>query len=607
MVLMANQDFSDVLGPDSSQGLSSTPAPDVDTVRVASGAGKETAIAGEAFEGASRFSRELALWQPGNRTPDQDIIPAKRMSDARVRNILQNDAYVQNGQRLHQDNIVGSQFLLNAKPNSTVLMGKLDETWEEEFQEEVEEKFGLWAESDANYVDSTRRNSFTMLVRQAVGTYLMCGEVIAAVDWDKSRKTDRPFSTSIRMIDVDRLSTPMDRLANAFIIGGVEVDQNHVPTHYHVRKANPRDVYLSESYQWERLPAKLWWGRPQFIHLFEQQRPNQTRGMSDMAAGIRETHMARQFRDVMLQNAVVQATYAMVIESDLPAQEIFARLMAGDTSADSAIKQGLGAHLEMMSEFMKSADQLKMNGVRIPALPLGSKLKMQAPGQGGPLGTDFEQSLLRNISALLGVSYEQLSKDYSETNYSSARAAMTETWKFMIGRKKVVADRFANIVYRLWLEEAINKGVIKSLPRSMSGDSAWLYAPLAMEAITSCEWIGAARGQIDPLKETQSSVLLIKNKLSTYERELSRIHGSDWRRELRQVAREKKEFEHYGLTYIDDVQDNAVNALTPSTTANESKALTDFSDILGGENGTLAKDFTDAVHPDPDQRGSDVE
>ncbi|QTG12346.1 phage portal protein [Agrobacterium tumefaciens] len=604
MVLMARStDFSDVLGPDSSQGVSSTPAPDV--IRVASGAGKETAIAGEAYEGASRFSRELALWQPGNRTADQDILPAKRLSDARIRNILQNDAYAQNGQRLHQDNIVGSQFLLNAKPNSQVLMGKLDEKWEDEFQEEVEEKFGLWAESDANYIDSTRRNSFTMLVRQAVGTYLMCGEVLAAVDWDRSAKSDRPFSTSIRMIDVDRLSTPMDKLANAFIIGGVEVNQDHVPTHYHIRKANPRDVYLTQAYQWERLPAKLWWGRPQFIHLFEQMRPNQTRGMSDMAAGIRETHMARQFRDVALQNAVVQATYAAVVESDLPAQDIFARLMASDTDADTAIKQGLGQHLEVMSAFMAAADQLKLNGVRIPALPLGSKLKMQSPGQGAPLGMEFEQSILRNIAALLGVSYEQLSKDYTETNYSSARAAMTETWKFMVGRKKVVADRFANIVYRLWLEEAINKGVIKSLPKRMGSDSAWLYAPLAMEAITACEWIGAARGQIDPLKETQSSVLLIKHKLSTYERELARIHGSDWRRELRQVAREKKEFEHYDLTYIDDVQDNTVNAASGEKNVSEA-AKHDFSDILGSENGTLANDFMDAVHPDPDKRGRDA-
>lgn len=597
-------DFSDVLGPDSSQGATSTPAPE--GFRVLSGAGKEVAIAGEAYQGASKTSRELGLWQPSNRTADQDLIPAKRLADARVRDILRNDGYVQSGQAIHKDNIVGSQFLLNAKPNSSVLFGKLDEKWEEDFQEEVEEKFTLWAESDANWIDSTRHNSFTMLVRQAVATYLACGEVIAAVDWSRDDKELRPFNTSIRMIDVDRLSTPMLRMRDPFVIGGVELNDRHIATAYHIRKASNSNYNRAEAYEWERIEARKPWGRPQFIHLFEQQRANQTRGISEMAAGIRETHMARQFRDVMLQNAVVQATYAAVIESDLPAADIFARLMAGDTSADEAIKNGLGAHLALMSEFMQSADQMQMNGVRIPALPLGSKLHMQAAGQGGPLGTDFEQSLLRNIAALLGVSYEQLSKDYSETNYSSARAAMTETWKFMVSRKKVVADRFANIIYRLWLEEAINKSVITSLPRKMGSDSAWLYAPLAMEATCACEWIGAARGQIDELKETQASVLKIKHKLSTYEREIARSNGGDWRRELRQIAREKKEFEHYKISYIDDVQDNTMNAASGAKNVSEAAKtpVTDFSDVLGSDlNGTLQNDFADAKHEDEEKDG----
>lgn len=331
--------------------------------------------------------------------------------------------------------------------------------------------------------------------------------------------------------------------------------------------------------------------------------------MSDMAAGIRETHMARQFRDVMLQNAVVQATYAAVIESDLPTAEAFARLAAADSTGDSVIKQALGEHMEIIGEFAKAADQLKLGGVRIPHLLPGSKLHMQSAGEGGPLGTDFEKSLLRNISALLGVSYEQLSKDYSDTNYSSARAAMTETWKFMVARKKIIADRFGNIVYRLWLEEALNKNFITSLPQKMGRDTGWLYRPLAMEAITSCEWIGASRGQIDELKETQAAVLRIKHKLSTYEREQSRL-GGDWRKDLRQIAREKALFEHYKIAYIDEVQDNAINAASGAKNVSEGAttfkvtSTMDFSDVFGDDlNGTLAKDFKDAVHSDLDMEG----
>ena len=53
-----------------------------------------------------------------------------------------------------------------------------------------------------------------------------------------------------------------------------------------------------------------------------------------------------------------------------------------------------------------------------------------------------------------------LSQDYSKTNYSSIRAAMNETQKFMQARKKTVADRFANCVFRAWLEEQIQLGMI---------------------------------------------------------------------------------------------------------------------------------------------------
>lgn len=431
--------------------------------------------------------------------------------------------------------------------------------------------------------------------------------MIAAVEWARDEKDNRPFNTAIRMVDVDRLSTPSFQMADPFILGGVEVDSRHIPIAYHIRKSSPRDVYYAEAYEWTRIEAKKPWGRPQFIHLFEQDRPGQTRGMSVMAAGIRETHMARQFRDVMLQNAIVNATYAAVIESDVTnSAEAYARLLGADMQQDDVIKQALGAHMSVIAEFAEAADQLKLGGVRIPHLLPGSKLHMQPAGQGGPLGTEFEQSLLRNIAALLGVSYEQLSKDYTETNYSSARAAMTETWKFMVARKKVIADRFANVIYRLWLEEALNKNFITSMPKKMGADTAWLYQPLAMEAITNCDWIGASRGQIDELKETQAAVLRLKYGLSTFEQEIARL-GGDWRKQIRQTYREKVQFKDYEIAHPNEATDNTMNASTGQKDVSESgnpSASTQFADILGGD---LTTDFADVVHADPDKRGRDAE
>jgi lambda family phage portal protein len=184
------------------------------------------------------------------------------------------------------------------------------------------------------------------------------------------------------------------------------------------------------------------------------------------------------------------------------------------------------------------------------------------------MGDRFEQSLLRYIAATLGISYEQLSRDYTNTNYSSARAAMSETWKFMASRKKLVADKIADFIYRLWLEEAINYGTLETLKRRNIPN--W-YEGLNAEAYSACEWIGAGRGMIDPLKETQSYVLQLNNRLTTRERTMAHMHGSDWRREMKQMQREDAEMARRNIV-VAGSQDVANSLSGSPREANEGQA-----------------------------------
>ena len=187
-------------------------------------------------------------------------------------------------------------------------------------------------------------------------------------------------------------------------------------------------------------------------------------------------------------------------------------------------------------------------------------LKLQNPGNASPVGDKFEQSLLRHIAASLGVSYEQLSRDYTQTNYSSARAAMGETWKHMLTRKKFVADTTASFIYRLWLEEAVNYNMLECLKRRNVPN---FYAGMNAEAYSNCEWIGAGQGMIDPLKETQAQVLALKHGLTTKEVEIARRAGSDWRAVAKQIARERAVDKGLGNPSVYDLettpQDNALS------------------------------------------------
>lgn len=514
---------------------------------------------GGAYDAASRFEKSVALWMPNRQSADADIMPGKDLMDARARDMGRNDAYVQNGATTRKDSIVGAFYMLNSRPYWNML-GKT-EAWAEEFQREVEEYFTVWAESPMKWVDAARRNDFTSLVRLAVGVDTFGGEVLATAEW--IRQNGREFKTAIQMVDTDRLSTPETRRYDENIRGGIKLDGYGAPISAFIRVRHPQDynpVYVGSNV-WREVPFRKPWGREMVIYLAEQQRVDQTRAVADIVAGLKEIAITKKFRDVTLQKAVLAATFAATIESELPPQAVYEQLGMAGGSAGSAVAGYATEFLTALNEYVGNSKNLLLDGVKVPHLFPGTKLNMQNVGEPNGVGQDFEQSLLRYIAAALNVSYEELSKDFSKTNYSSARAALASTHKFMQSRKKIIADAFATSVYRLWLEEAVNQNKLKTFPAS---EAATLYSDGVLnskfDALSSCQWIGAARGQIDELKETQAAVLRIKYGLSTHEDELSRL-GKDWRQVYAQLQREAREREARGITLIED---NSVNAASGS-------------------------------------------
>lgn len=525
--------------------------------------GGEVAMSG-AYDAASRFSNELALWSPPINSADRDILPDKQIMDGRVRDTLRNDAFIHAGSTIQKDHIVGEMFMLNAKPNHKVL--GLDEMWAEEFQEEVESKFTLYAESTRNYPDAMRMNTLTGLVRLAVGVHTMAGEVLASVEW--LRNVGRPFATALQMIDLDRLSNPNGQMDSKTLRRGVQRDVWGAPIGYWIRMSHPTDWTDGDNFTWKYVPATRGqavgipgWDRPQIVHIVDQWRPDQSRGIAAMVSALKEMKMTRRFRDVTLQNAVLNASYAASIESDLPTDVVMQQ--AGGIDG-SAIANYATSYLSAVAQYVGSSRNFMIDGVKVPHFFPGTKMKLQPVGTPGGVGSAFEESLLRYIAAALGVGYSELSKDYSKANYSNLRAELAQTERRMRVQKKTVADRFASIFFRLWLEEALNKRQIDSMPRNAPN---W-YEGLNADAYSACEWIGASKGQIDQLKETQAAVLRCNNGLSTREEELAAL-GKDWRVVFRQLAREKKLADELGLQFgADKSSTNMMNAAsgTPGST-----------------------------------------
>lgn len=507
-------------------------------IAVFSGRGGRELALGGGIEGAERTSRETFSWTASPINPDNRINPGKPIADARATDIVLNDGLARGALSSQMDGIVGSRYRLNSKIVWGAIPGGTKE-WAKEAQEVIEQRFRLVADSDACYLDAAGQNTFTELIRLGVASHFLTGEILATSEWISS--VNRPFSTAVLLISPDRLLNPDWSSDDRYFRRGVEIDYRGKPVAYHIRSQHPNAFYSQDTYDSRRIPIAKPWGRKQVIHIFEQLFPDQHRGISDMVSVLKKMRMTKHFQEVTLQNAVLNATYAAAIESELPTAEIVAAMGGNIDGYNKAV----GAFLGGLTEYLSGAQNIELEGVMIPHLYPGTKMNMKALGTPGGVGTEFEDSLLRHTAAGLGMNFEEFARDYRKISYAAAKLSDGKTTRFQASRKRVIADKLANEIFSLWLEEDIGLG---NIPLPPGQNRECFYAPLAKEAFCNCTWISGGRGQIDEMKETQAAVLRVRAGFSTREAEIARL-GEDWRDVFEQLEVEAAEADKRGLIF----------------------------------------------------------
>ena len=502
---------------------------------------------GGAVEGAERLKRETVNWNPSRVSPDRAINTIRTEADARSRDMMMNDGYTQGVVRLQKDSIIGGVFRLNAKPDYRTIYGK-DTAAAAEYGEELaaiaESRFNLAAESEDCWFDAAGMNTFTGLLRLQVGAYLYTGDCFETVEWQDS-DTQRPFKTNFQLVAPQRVNNPDGRDDEAGLRRGIEIDGRGRPKAFWVQDGYTNDFYAGEyGTRWKRVPERKPWGRRQVLFMRDTSLIDQTRGMSEMVAALAHMRMTKKFSEITLQRAVVDATYAAAIESELPNPEIVAAMGGGQDGWTSAI----GSYMGMLQEYLGGSENIQIDGVQMPHLFPGTKLNLQGVSAPAGVGSDFEASQMRRIAATLGVSYAELTRDFTKGSYSSAKAEVALAERTATVKKKVCAERLATQRYQLWFEEEMAAG---NLPLPPGKNRTDFYRPMMKDAYTRCSWIGTGRGQIDELKETQAAMLRIKAGLSTFEEECAKL-GRDYREVFAQRAKEDKHQKKLGLTFTLD-------------------------------------------------------
>lgn len=504
-----------------------------------------------AYEGGGQgFGGQLASWTPELTTEDAALLPNLDLSNARSDDLVRNNAYAAGGLRLHLDNIVGHIFKLNWQP----MWRRLGWT-EDEFmavKTDVESAWLEYAEDERCYIDAEQKRTFTMLIRAGITQHFSYGDVMCAAEWIPRRNSD--YATAIKMVSPKRVRNPGNVTSyDARIRGGIKHGKHGNAVGFYVADSNLNLPLSMVGQNLRYIPKETWWGRRKFIHIFDARDDGQSRGSNTLMSIMSQMHMHDKLQQTKLQNAIVNAMYAATIESELDSESAFQFITGGEDT-----QKNLWNWLGAVNKYHKGAN-IRMNGAKVSHLMPGEKLSLQKPGNSDNGYSQLENSFLQYMAVGTGVSVEQYTHNFQNSNYSGARAGLNESWRYFMGDRKIIASRQATAIFSLWLEEAIAKGVIK-LPK---GTNFWE----ARSALCRSDWIGSGRLSIDGIKEVKESILLIESGLSTYQKELAKM-GEDYIEVFEQQMREMKLREDKGLPKPSWVQAEELAPEQPDEPAN---------------------------------------
>ncbi|MEI9403376.1 phage portal protein [Mesorhizobium argentiipisi] len=253
------------------------------------------------------------------------------------------------------------------------------------------------------------------------------------------------------------------------IVQGVEFSANGRIVAYWLRPHAPGDILAGMPLVSERWPAS------EVIHLFRPLFPGQVRGLSWFAPVLLSAHELDQLIDAMLVRAKVAALHAGFV-----------------VDADGANPYG---------ETTGIPPSVSLEPGAMVSLPPGKTVEFpDTPDQGNAVG--FATGILRMIAAGAGVTYEMLTGDYSQVNYSSSRAALLEFRRFAEQvQHHTVIHQLCRPAWERFIRYQILAGNVPAAAYQRD------------RAAFGAKWLPPAWPWVDPQKDAAAAVLEMDNLL----------------------------------------------------------------------------------------------
>jgi lambda family phage portal protein len=461
--------------------------------------------------------RLTSNWRSVQSSADQELTWSLTRMRGRARELVRNAPYAKRAKMIVVNNVIGAGIGL--QPN---VINSRDRPLDD-INDEIEDAFKLWCRADSCHTGG--KLHFHDMERAAMGQIFDAGEVLIREHYQAFGASKVPFC--LELIEPERLAdewtSPGPVGAGNQVRMGVEIDAFGRPQAYWLRQFHPGDVRFDASVigRVERVPAN------QMFHLYVVDRWPQVRGEPWMHAAARRLNDMDGYSEAEIVAARGAASYMGFIK----------------TPDENAIAPD-----------SQEADQrqIQFEPGMMEQLPPGWDVVLNNPNRPNPGFSDFMRAMLREVAAGASVSYESLSRDYSQSNYSSARLALLDDRDLWRQLQQWFIRSFRERLHRDWLTAAV-------LARAVQKISVEDFAQ-APEVFSAVKFKPRGWSWVDPTREISSYVEAVRSGFMTLSAVIAQTGDG---KDLDDIIAERKG-ELADLKEAGILTDTEVAALTPT-------------------------------------------
>lgn len=382
--------------------------------------GRPSAVAaGVRMYSAARNTRNTVGFGSASTSADMELASSLTSLRNRSRQMVRDSGFARRARSLVVNNVIGAGVGLQAQVKAS------RDNLREPVNTSIEQAFADWCAADSCHTGGAMH--FGDLERAAMAQVFEAGECFLRVHPRAFGSSKVPIA--LELIEAERIADgvvePGAVAPGAELRMGIEVDKFGRALAVWVRSRQVGDLRGAADNYVERVPAS------DIYHLRIVTRWPQTRGEPWLHAVVRKLDDMSETTQLEITAARGSAAYFATITTP---------------EADPGLAD---------EEEADGTNVMALDPLTIQQLAPGEQLQFHAPNRPNAQLDPFMRMMLREVAAGADLSYDGLSADFSQTNYSSSRLALLserDVWRVL---QQWWIRAFRVPFHRRWLQQAV--------------------------------------------------------------------------------------------------------------------------------------------------------